>query len=1831
MLYPAPSSFEQLDNVLIRKEYERLSDEIKATEQTKVITAAGGLGKSIFTAMLPELLGNECLTVIYDCFGNGTYRNRLKFRHRHQDALVQIANQLADIGYCEPLIPVDTDPDRISEAFQQRLSETVARFREMHAKGRLVIAIDAADNAEIAAEINGHLSFTSDLIQQGLPENCILVMLCRPERKYMLNPPKGIVELKLELFSVEEIEDYLSKYVPDICRDYAEEVHRLTNGNPRVMSIAIQESTTIHDILRRLGPKPTTAEEQVEILLKQASDRIFDQLSKTLSEEMNSLYCGLAVLPPDIPIQDLSTVTRVNEATIRSFISEMGAQIIITENHLHFRDEPTEHWFRTRYISDEKLLNEFISRIEPFTAKSIYLAAALPELYVQAGHFDKMIEVVLNGQYLPNTTQADIREVEYTRLKYAVRAAINTGRFKDLIGLGLLAGDKGEVHNRIYNLYQDNFDILHLFLSKEPMRELAYKGKLRGNWLGSDRIYSAMLLSGTENGQPESRVYLKSAEEFLQLYFDERKRTEKSYHHEKLDNNDIFAFILTTYNNWGLERTIPMILSWSPKWLVFELSRRLSSYLIDVSKIDEVYAFLNKVIDNIYCVLAIGLELDKIGITYDNSLLQCIIANEEIDSILMPQYYMLNAIEAAPMLSLITLCEKALVAGHNVMCQNIVDKIFSCIGPSDFFSDFENLKRGVVLRAIAVKIQLQPDFDFFSHEHFGNENKQHRTYGDKENIKGIFNSLYPWYSLRLKVMLGNCESVLEKTLECRSSTALSYESQYGRFNSIEKERYKVAADIFLKHEWSDESEASSYYNEVLAEESYSMPKDKVGLLRGLMRTSKFDAVIHTIETDIYQTIRRGFTEPYVKVEMLMLMVRSLLAYNLYDARSYFEEAIRENESFGDDLPSKWGAIANIARRASECHDNEHELAFRFIRAAEFVGEHVTREKYWDRNEAVKITTLLSPSQGFAAISRWRERGVGWIEEQLLYVIEALNEKGILSGPQTWGLSGFFPQNSEVVIDLAIEAIHLSDCDSKRREIAIQVNRIAGVQGFSKKDCERLHDVLSEIPYFDEPIYPGRELGKQTLSSSSTIDYITVAEIELLLDKWTYDGLESVNEAFKNVNSVKGLYSSNDFYWKSLFQKVPLPRYSDFLEDIIKLPKRDFWVIISVLHNIPESWKRRKGFDSFWVGFLKTIGMLYAPDLLSDFYRRSLERQCQWSENEWYHLYTGNMDAIKKINREFSSSEFYDLAAISSKIETTEKSHDFLDRALKMLEKDIDADFADGPPEGMVVVSEDFDESIAGFYKAALASPDCEVRWQAVHGLVRYGLTSESDQLEKTIKNLFSVDAKTFLGKDFRLYDLNFQLYLMIALQRIAIEKPQKLLGIKHIFMSYFDDGCTHGLIQFTVYKIIQLLDSCTDGIFSETELSTIRNKFYSPNPVIRVKSYYGMKRSEKYYFLMDSSATVHLAFDFDRYWLNSLEQMFNIPAKNLEKMIGNYIVRSMDVTLDKNGWIHDERNNIFRSSKYEGRTYISQGIHPAIENLSFYLSYHGMFIIAGMLLTREPLYISKEDDELMNPYLSWLEDSFLKRGDGFLLVDGRTPVPIKLPQWAKDHLNDAWLSGVDRQYLHDSFFVNSDVCVRGYWEYMANGYREIVIVDSALVSRHTVSSLLTTLGDLLPHDYYLGSNSHIHDSEEEPFNTEEWIVKGSIIPDLDQYDPWASGTRYPDYTIDESLIDGLYIRVNKLKTIWVNIEDGTVAAYSQNWVEDFGRYGKAYYCPCSRMISTEGLLKRLCDYTKKALVINVKIDRERIKDKYSNYEGRERHSFHAFKVIDSEGWWIDEE
>ncbi len=100
-------------------------------------------------------------------------------------------------------------------AFLQRLKQSVDVVRLGNHQALICIAIDAADNAEIAAQQAGDArSFVRDLLRVPPPDGVRVVVLCRPERKHLLDPPPDALDLELRTFIRAETAAHLRQSFP---------------------------------------------------------------------------------------------------------------------------------------------------------------------------------------------------------------------------------------------------------------------------------------------------------------------------------------------------------------------------------------------------------------------------------------------------------------------------------------------------------------------------------------------------------------------------------------------------------------------------------------------------------------------------------------------------------------------------------------------------------------------------------------------------------------------------------------------------------------------------------------------------------------------------------------------------------------------------------------------------------------------------------------------------------------------------------------------------------------------------------------------------------------------------------------------------------------------------------------------------------------------------------------------------------------------------------------------------------------------------------------------------------------------------------------------------------------------------------------------------------------------------------------------------------------------------------------------------------------------------------------------------------------------------------
>lgn len=103
---------------------------------------------------------------------------------------------------------------------------------------------------------------------------------------------------------------------------------------------------TIAATLDSIGPLGTTVEKQIEAQLDSAIALIKDRLPLDYQEHIDAICLGLATLPPFRPLSVLATAADVDEATVVSFVADLGRPLWLSDTSVQFRDEPTETWFR---------------------------------------------------------------------------------------------------------------------------------------------------------------------------------------------------------------------------------------------------------------------------------------------------------------------------------------------------------------------------------------------------------------------------------------------------------------------------------------------------------------------------------------------------------------------------------------------------------------------------------------------------------------------------------------------------------------------------------------------------------------------------------------------------------------------------------------------------------------------------------------------------------------------------------------------------------------------------------------------------------------------------------------------------------------------------------------------------------------------------------------------------------------------------------------------------------------------------------------------------------------------------------------------------------------------------------------------------------------------------------------------------------------------------------------------------------------------------------------------------------------------------------------------
>src|SRR5690606_24849921 len=113
-------------------------------------------------------------------------------------------------------------------------------LRRVRPTARLVIIIDAADNAAMEAGDRGQASFPQMLLESlsHLPaiDGLVCIATARSERRQLAIGRSHCKDFELRSFSAAESQSFIKERRPEATTAQIEAIHRRSNGNPRVMA-----------------------------------------------------------------------------------------------------------------------------------------------------------------------------------------------------------------------------------------------------------------------------------------------------------------------------------------------------------------------------------------------------------------------------------------------------------------------------------------------------------------------------------------------------------------------------------------------------------------------------------------------------------------------------------------------------------------------------------------------------------------------------------------------------------------------------------------------------------------------------------------------------------------------------------------------------------------------------------------------------------------------------------------------------------------------------------------------------------------------------------------------------------------------------------------------------------------------------------------------------------------------------------------------------------------------------------------------------------------------------------------------------------------------------------------------------------------------------------------------------------------------------------------------------------------------------------------------------------------------------------------------------------
>ncbi|GBQ30738.1 NACHT domain-containing protein [Gluconacetobacter azotocaptans] len=1821
-LFPAPSLIEIPQQIVAREQLPSIAAAIIASADPIIIQAEGGVGKSVTATTLARQLPSGSFGFVYDCFGNGGYRSASEYRHRPQDGLVQLVNEMASAGLCDPLLPSNkADDSAYVRAFLSRVRQAADQLTKS-GDGLLLIVIDAADNAETASqEASDGPSFPRLLLREKLPANVRLVLTARPYRVGSLAPPPEVKLTTLQPFSESETAAKLRAHFSDVAPADVREFHRLTSHNPRVQSAALAVGDTVQEVLAQLGPTPRTVEDTIKELLEKAIAKARD-VSAYEQQQIDLVCTALATLRPFVPLEIVAATAGVGVELVRSIANDLQRPLIVREDAVQFRDEPTETWFRQRFRPSGTELNAFISRLKPLAVESAYVAAVLPALMLEAGLFDELVALALTSEALPQGSAIAKRDVELQRLQFALKAALRSKRYFEAIKLAMKAGGEAATDERQQNLLNQNTDLAARFLEPNQILEQVSRRLITGgSWTGSEHAYEAALLSSSPQLVGDARSRLRFAYEWVGHWSRSRKSQEEDhFDRTSIDDEDIAALQLAELNLHGAAICAQQLRRWTPREVSFRVGRLLARRLVDAGRFTELDELAHEAGNDLGLILAITMELGGIGRVPPREAVQraaALLASKHV-KIDAPNDWRGEDTRLIAVSELVAAATKLRIAPRRDLAR-VLDRYIPKEAPRGLATRFphEHDRRLAYLRAYSLRAKLRGRSVHLTEPAEPEIKKalksKHGGYGsDAERYKRDIGVLLPWHDLW-------AGGLLKKIIPIDLSAAI--DQARDRANQAEArsyEEYSATGDE-IAHIWSQILVA------VAAPEAEWL---KLDAWRKELKHPLFTPTLTAIARRAAFLGQHGFAldiaaeahklsagerdEADSKADGLISVCRAVLTSSEAEAGQYFNEAIVVASRIGSENLHRWEAILHLASASAAAPMDDPETAYRFARAAELTYEYVARDRHFPWDHTVEALTGLSHRSGPAIISRWLDRHFGNEFRILPELVEALRDGGHLDPIASLCLlpmRGWW--NLLTVLKAALNG---ADGKTERTSIATAFLRYARFKGGSASDWREIGKILDALEFPSAIAHEMIEAAsrseereqrsKTTYYSTETeaIDWDTVFNETDLLDP------VSMNDALARYKKLEGGFYPSRFY-EAAIDRLKAGSEANFLESLARSGTVERYELRGLLDAIPTTWESRVSVAPAIQALVKQVYRLECFSITASRYYQSLPHKLasEASGLTVRELLAEAVDAIGQTTVPSGADDLFQLVGVLATFLSVEQAREALSYALNLLEPLHEASDGDGPWSIDLVPPSTVEASIAGYLWAALGSPAAERRWNAAHSIRMLASLDRTVVIDHLMKFASQRSAGPFADVELRFYDLHAVQWFAISLARAAQESPATIARCKTYLLNQTSPNNQHVLTRSFAAEALLTLHQSEAILLEQEQVDALSAINKSKLPVVDSKSFGRARKGRPTERKWDDSR-FHFGLDFPKYFLSPLGNAFAISDAEME-IEAEKIIRDDWGLADNGRYDKDVRatRKYFRDNDRRMR-----GEASAVDDLQFYLSYHATMTLAGKLLDEHPLHENlQEPDDDWRTFRRWLRSQGLTRSDGLWLADRRDVSPKECVSLSATKDED-WPSSLDDERV-DRFSLLPDarVVASGRWTAYASRRRQEISVRSAFVSKETAPALVRALQN--SEDRYFHRLPY-SDEEDGELSKGNYLLKGWVSEfgrdeeGLDKFDAWAANVGHRTLAPSQNIVAQMGLEPDATDRTWQM--NGTAAFSSEIWSEgspdEDGQHSHG-----RRLLIHPPLIDGLLKKTGMSLIVEVRAERQMAYSRYDRWKERE--------------------